>query len=109
MAVRRATVLVTALGAGLLLGTHVAGMDVGLLHLLPALVVAAPLAWGRYVGEERLAALAAAIRPARRPRAAASLRARLPRALRVTASRGGHLLAAFLAERGPPAGLVAAR
>lgn len=90
-----------------LLGTEVPGLDAGVLHLAPALALALPLLWGRYVGEERIAELAAAARSIR-PRAEATLQARLPRAPRVTASRGGRLLAASLAERGPPAGQVAA-
>jgi hypothetical protein len=72
----------------------------------PALVLALPLLAGRYVGEERIARLAARFvvdggRPARR------LSARLPRAPRALLPRGGRLLGFSLAERGPPAVLAA--
>jgi hypothetical protein len=66
----------------------------------PALVLALPLLAGRYVGERRIARLAARL-AAPRVRAARVLLARLPRAPRVL-PRGGRLLAAALAERGPP-------
>ena len=108
MALRRLAYLLAALAALALLGTQVAGLDAGLLHLAPALVLIVPLLRGHYVGEERIAELAAAA-SARLPRAVVSLAARLPRAPRATASRGGRLIAASLAERGPPAGLAAAR
>lgn len=67
----------------------------------PALVLALPLLAGRYVGEERIARLAARMtvavrRPLRR------LSARLARAPRALTPRGGRLLASSLAERGPP-------
>jgi hypothetical protein len=72
----------------------------------PALVLALPLLAGRYVGEERIARLAARfVEPARR--AASRLIARLPRAPRAIVPRGGRLLACSLAERGPPAALAA--
>jgi hypothetical protein len=68
----------------------------------PALVLALPLLAGRYVGERRIARLAARlVAPARR--AVRALSARLPRAPRALLPRGGRLLAASLAERGPPA------
>jgi hypothetical protein len=66
----------------------------------PALVLALPLLAGRYVGERRIARLAARL-AAPRARAARVGLARLPRAPRVL-PRGGCLLAASLAERGPP-------
>jgi hypothetical protein len=92
------------------LDTQVTGFAVGLLHLLPALGLALPLAWGRYVGEERIAKLAtAAARRGRLPRARGAWTARGPRAPRVARSRAGALIAASLAERGPPAQPVAAR
>lgn len=101
-------VLIAVMATGVALAQTVAGLDAGLLHLAPALVVLLPLLAGRYVGEERLADLALA-RRAPRPRAAALLCARLPRAPRVTIARGSALLAAALAERGPPAVLTASR
>ena len=77
-----------------------AGVDSDVLMALPALLFVLPLMAGRYVGEERLARLAAACVPARR-RATGSLLTtarRMPRAL----PRGGHLIAASLAVRPPP-------
>ena len=72
----------------------------------PALVLALPLLAGRYVGEERIAWLAARfVEPVRR--AAPRLAARLPRAPRALVPRGGRLLACSLAERGPPVGFAA--
>jgi hypothetical protein len=70
---------------------------------LPALLFALPLLAGRYVGEERLARLAASLRPPPR-RAAATLPTaarRSPRQL----PRGGCLIAASLAVRPPPRAL----
>jgi hypothetical protein len=84
------------------LASTVAGMDTGLLHLAPALVLLLPLLTGRYVGEDRLAALVETAHAARAPRAAPRLAPCLPRAPRVVAARGGRLLAAALAGRAPP-------
>jgi hypothetical protein len=80
------------------------GLDPNLLLAVPALVMFLPLLAGRYVGEDGLARLAARWR-ARRPRALASC----GRALRapVVLPRGGRLIAAALAQRGPPASLLA--
>jgi hypothetical protein len=77
------------------------GLDAGWLHLAPVLVLVLPLLAGRYVGEEQIARLAARRRVVvvRRP-VARTPRIR-PRAL---VPRGGLLLAAALAQRGPPAG-----
>ena len=75
------------------------GTDV--LWISPALVLALPLLVGRYVGERGIARLAARF-VVRARRAARSLSARLPRAPRALLPRGGRLLAASLAERGPP-------
>jgi hypothetical protein len=61
---------------------------------------------GRYVGEERIARLAARF-VSRARRIVPRLVARLPRAPRALAPRGGRLLACSLAERGPPAVLAA--
>jgi hypothetical protein len=68
----------------------------------PALVLALPLLAGRYVGERGIARLASRF-VVRVGRAARALSARLPRAPRAVLPRGGRLLAASLAERGPPA------
>ena len=89
--------------AALTLALTLAGIHGDVLLALPALMLALALLSGRYVGEERLARLAAAFVPARR-RAATSLPAparRLPRAL----PRGGRLIAAWLAVRPPPCAL----
>jgi hypothetical protein len=88
--------LALALGASTLVGVH---SDV--LLAVPVLLFALPLLAGRYVGEERLARLAAAF-VSIRDRAGGSLPTaprRSPRAL----PRGGRLIAASLAVRPPPA------
>jgi hypothetical protein len=72
----------------------------------PALLFALPLLAGRYVGEDRLARLAAAFAPGRRRPVRARPPARRP-APRVL-PRGGRLIAAALAERPPPARASAA-
>src|SRR4051794_6735820 len=73
---------------------------------VPALLLLPPLRAGRYVGEDGLARLAGrrALAPRRRSPACLGERRRAPRVL----PRGGRLIAAALAERGPPA-LTAAR
>lgn len=75
------------------------GGAAGLLYVAPALVLCAPLAAGRYVGEERLLALATrhAARPRRRGSRVAVLRTRVP-----VMERGGRLVARSLAKRPPP-------
>ena len=89
--------LTLALAALTLVGVH---SDV--LLAVPVLLFALPLLAGRYVGEERLARLAAAFVTARRR--AARARCRRPRAARrVAVPRGGRLIAASLAVRPPPA------
>jgi hypothetical protein len=90
--------LTLALAASTLVGVH---GDV--LLAVPVLLLALPLLAGRYVGEERLARLAAAFvsirdRAEGSPPAAAR---RSPRAL----PRGGCLIAASLAVRPPPTAL----
>jgi hypothetical protein len=72
----------------------------------PALVLALPLLAGRYVGERSIARLASRL-VVRARRSARALSARLPRAPRVVLPHGRRLLAASLAERGPPALRVA--
>ena len=78
-----------------------AGVHSDVLLAAPVLVLVLPLLAGRYVGEERLARLAAAFAPARR-RPAAALRPAVARAPRVL-PRGGRLIATALAVRPPPA------
>jgi hypothetical protein len=94
----------TALTLGLVAVQALTGAEV--LLASPALVLALPLLAGRYVGEERIARLAAHLH-ADAPRAARRLAARLPRAPRALLPRGGRLIAFGLAERGPPAVLAA--
>jgi hypothetical protein len=77
------------------------GVHTDVLLALPVLLFALPLLAGRYVGEERLARLAAAFVDARRRPAGSvpTTARRSPRAL----PRGGHLIASALAVRPPPA------
>jgi hypothetical protein len=89
---------------GLVLAQAITGAEV--MMASPALVLALPLLAGRYVGEERLARLVARL-GGRVLRAARTLNDRLPRAPRAVLPRGGRLLAASLAERGPPWSLAA--
>jgi hypothetical protein len=85
-----------ALATSTLLGVH---SDV--LLALPVLLFSMPLLAGRYIGEERLARLAAAfVSPRRRSGRLLSVAARgVPRTL----PRGGRLIATALAVRPPPA------
>jgi hypothetical protein len=80
----------------------VSGLDTGALLLAPAVVLLAPLIAGRYPGERRLRHLVAR----RAARGAAGRRAvsvPLPRRRpRSVGPRGARVLAAALAERGPP-------
>jgi hypothetical protein len=75
------------------------GVETGLLYLAPALLLCAPLIFGRYVGEEQLAELAK-----RSPRAAGRRASRLPvpRSHVRVMQRGGRLVASSLAKRPPP-------
>jgi hypothetical protein len=94
-----------ALTVALLLVQAATGVEV--LMASPFLALALPLLAGRYVGERRIQRLVARFAgPVRR--AVRRLVARVPRAPRVLVPRGGALVAASLAERGPPA-LPAAR
>jgi hypothetical protein len=80
------------------------GLNPDVLLAAPVLLLLLPLLAGRYVGEDGLLRLAARARP-RWARAASSARPAL-RAPRVVA-RGGRLIAVALAERGPPAPVLA--
>lgn len=103
----RPLLFVALLGVALACAETFGGVHGTLLHLAPALVLLLPLLSGRYVGEDRIAALAAVVRTRRlRPVAAVAPTVRRPGAL---VARGGRLLAEALAERGPPAVLPAAR
>ncbi|MEY2533545.1 MAG: hypothetical protein QOF29_1455 [bacterium] len=77
------------------------GISGDVLLAAPALILLLPLLAGRYVGEERIARLGALlVAPRRRP---AATRAAAPRRAPLVLPRGGRLIAAALAERGPPA------
>jgi hypothetical protein len=73
------------------------GLDTGALFMAPALLLALPLLFGRYVGEERLLPRATRTPILRAPRQLAAARP-----LATTISRGGELIARFLAVRPPP-------
>ena len=82
------------------------GVTGDVLLAAPALVLLLPLLAGRYVGEDGIARLGALLAPVRR-RPVHAVPAALPlRAPRVLA-RGGRLIAVALAQRGPPAALLA--
>jgi hypothetical protein len=87
-----------ALASLTLMGVH---SDV--LLAAPVLVFALPLLAGHYVGEERLARLAAAFLGSRR-RPAVTIAPHVRRSER-RLPRGGRLIAAALAVRPPPAAL----
>jgi hypothetical protein len=76
------------------------GGNAGLLYAAPALLLALPLAHGRYVAEGRLAGLAARSRGRRR----APLVLHAPCSRVQLMERGGRLVACAMAKRPPPAG-----
>jgi hypothetical protein len=80
------------------------GISADVLLAAPALVLLLPLLAGRYLGEDGLARLTAALAPLRRRPAVTPLAPR--RAPRLLA-RGGRLIAVALAHRGPPAAQLA--
>jgi hypothetical protein len=84
-----------------LFGLELLGVEAAVAYLAPALLILLPLLSGRYPGDEALARVAARrSRPARRrPVPAPPLRRRRAGAL---LPRGGRLVAASLAGRGPP-------
>jgi hypothetical protein len=78
----------------------VTGISGDVLLAAPALLILLPLLAGRYVGEDGIARRSALVAtPRRRPVAAL---ARLPRRAPSVLPRGGRLIAAALAQRGPP-------
>ena len=102
---QRILLSLAALSLALALIQAIVGFDGDVLLAVPALLLFLPLLGGRYVGEDGLARLAGRLATARvRPAAAHAGRPR--RAPRVL-PRGGRLIAAALAERGPPALLLA--
>ncbi len=98
MSTRRAPALAIAVCA-IVAALPLAGLGVGLLFVLPAVIVLLLIAAGWFPGEGVLTA--AARRYVVRARRAARKLAG-PRPLRVLHPRGGELLAASLAERAPP-------
>lgn len=107
----RPLLAVALLGVALACVETFGGVHTSLLHLAPVVALLLPLLAGRYVGEERIAALAAAVARSRRSRRHATA-APGPSVRRPAAdlARGGRLLGASLARRGPPrAALVPAR
>jgi hypothetical protein len=76
------------------------GGHAGLLYIAPALVLALPLALGRYVAEDRLVELAA--RPSKRR--LRPLRLPTPHSRPRVMARGGCLVARAMAKRPPPPG-----
>jgi hypothetical protein len=81
------------------------GISSDVLLAAPALVLLLPLLAGRYVGEDGIARLGAFLAPPRRPSVVA--RAALPRRAPRVLARGGRLIAVALAQRGPPAAVLA--
>jgi hypothetical protein len=76
------------------------GISGDVLLAAPMLILLLPLLGGRYLGEDRIARLCAAVTPLRRrPPLARAHPERAPRVL----ARGGRLIAVALARRGPPA------
>jgi hypothetical protein len=83
-----------------LLGLELLGVEAAVAYLAPALLILLPLLSGRYPGDEALVRVAGRrSRPARRPPQAPPVRRRRAGAL---LPRGGRLVAASLAGRGPP-------
>jgi hypothetical protein len=105
--VRRDRCLLLFLGlisVGFPLAVPVLGVNPDVLLALPPLLMLVPLAVGRYVGERTIARLRRPVPDRQRP--ARLLIVRVPRADRVL-PRGGRLVAAAMARRGPPAPILA--
>jgi hypothetical protein len=102
-ATQRRTALI-ALGAVIVVVGLIAGAGEGVLMLAPALLLAAVLGTGRYVGEDAIARVRRAAPPRRRVARAAALVPASHRVTRRITPRGGLLLAASLATRPPPLG-----
>lgn len=86
---------------------HVSGGFGGLGFMAPTILLLAPLLLGRYVGEERIASLAARVRARRRPHRLAPRIRGHARPVERLLSRGGALIARSLAVRPPPPPLPA--
>jgi hypothetical protein len=95
-----------ALAVGLALLAAVTGHEDVVAYAAPLLGVVLPLLAGRYIGEDKIARIAAHVQRRRRPRYRAVTRiASRRRHVRVLAPRGTRLLARALAERAPPSPL----
>jgi hypothetical protein len=99
-------------GIGLLAATAVwalamalSGSTDVLLYLAPAVLLAIPLSFGRYPGERALERVRRVV-TAPRPRPVRMTRP-AHRAPATLLPRGGRLIAAGMAERGPPAAVTA--
>lgn len=79
--------------------SHMLGIAVAVVPVVPLALLVVSLLLGRYPGEEVLARLAARLRPSRRPRGRLRARGRAPRLI---APSGGLLLALRLSARAPP-------
>ncbi len=97
----RLLVALAAVSAALLLAFAAGAVGGLLLYVAPVALLAAPLLTGRYVGEQSIERLAArrVARPSRRTAAPLEV---IVRSAGRAFPRGGLLLAAWLAERGPP-------
>ena len=96
----RLLVGLAAASAALLLAFATGVVGGALLYAAPVALLAMPLLSGRYVGERSIQRLAA--RRSARPSRAHTPAPVVPRGPARVAPRGGLLLAACLAERGPP-------
>lgn len=99
---QRLLILWAAITSALLLVLAFAGHEQLLAYAAPVLVLVLPLLSGRFVGEERIAQVAAGRRSrlAPRMRPVVALAGWSPRVLSVP--RGGRLIAQSLAVRPPP-------
>ena len=93
------------LASVLLLLAGVAGHEELVAYAAPVLVVVLPLLAGRYVGEERIAGVAARLRRQRRL-VGLPVVARTSRRVEVLLPRGGRLIASALAKRPPPVSVL---
>ena len=100
--------LIGLLAVSPIIAAVMAGAPSDLMLLSPLFVLVVPLVLGFYPGEERLARLRGRM-TARRRRGGAAPVAPAPGRSRALVVRGGRLLAASLAERGPPPALAGAR
>jgi hypothetical protein len=96
----RAALGLLALTTAWSLALALLGSTDALLYTAPALLLALPLAFGRFIGEQQLARLAERLAPRRTrqvPRGPAA-----PPAAPELVLRGGRLIASSLAGRAPP-------